>query len=177
MFLCSREKGDRFIFLGWLGRDKYGINKSVPFLLDIEISAGRDLTAIASQIDARRDLALAAGGDVVLASAANEDHFLSKSKKVIRQKDHVQQQASEISAGADVSIGADGNLALIASKVEAGGEAYLVAGEQLALISAEDYDYSLYQKKKKGSFGRKSFRRDESTRVTNVGSEIRAAAT
>ncbi|NQD96478.1 hypothetical protein HP532_27865, partial [Pseudomonas sp. CrR25] len=139
---------------------------------DFELSTGRDLTAIASRIEASRDLGFAIGGDALLAAAANEDHFLSKSKKVTRQEDHVRQQATELSAGGDVYIGAEGNLALIASKVEAGGEAYLVAGEQLALLSAEDYDYSLYEKKKKGSFGRKSFRRDESTQLTNVGSEI-----
>ncbi|WP_170829084.1 hemagglutinin repeat-containing protein, partial [Pseudomonas sp. 21C1] len=44
--------------------------------------------------------------------------------------------------------------------------------KNLALLSAEDYDYSLYQKKSKGSFGRKSFKRNESTQVTQVGSEI-----
>src|SRR5690606_19943493 len=38
----------------------------------------------------------------------------------------------------------------------------------------EDYDYSLYQKKSKGSFGRKSFKRDEATQVTHVGSEVSA---
>jgi len=33
-----------------------------------------------------------------------------------------------------------------------------VAGGELNLLAAQDYDYSLYQKKKKGSFGRKSFK-------------------
>ncbi|HBX57758.1 MAG TPA: hemagglutinin, partial [Pseudomonas sp.] len=40
--------------------------------------------------------------------------------------------------------------------------------------SAEDYDYYLYQKKKKGSFGSKSFRRDEVTQVSHIGSEVSA---
>ncbi|WP_339627551.1 DUF637 domain-containing protein [Pseudomonas sp. UBA2684] len=129
-------------------------------------------TAELAASSAGRSIALSAAGDVVLASAANEDHFYAKSKKVTRQQDRIDQQASEIRAGGDVLIGADHNLALIASQVEAGGEAYLVAGEQLALLSAEDYDYSLYEKKSKGSWGRKSFKRDETTQVTNVGSQI-----
>ncbi|MGH8352192.1 MAG: hemagglutinin repeat-containing protein [Pseudomonas sp.] len=141
---------------------------------DIRIDAGRDLSVIASQIDARRDIALTAGEDVTLAAAANEDHFLSKSKKVTRQTDHIEQQATEISAGSDVSIAADGNLALIASKVAAGGEAYLVAGEQLSLLAAENLDHSYYFKKKKGSFGRSSSKMSASTTSTAVVSTIEA---
>lgn len=139
---------------------------------DIDIGAGRDLAVIASRVQTEGDVALSAGNDVLIASAANESHYLSKSKKVIRQKDQVRQQSSEILAGGDVAISASNDLLLSASKVQAGDEAYLVAGENLALLSAEDYDYSLYQKKSKGSFGRKSFRRDEVTDVKAVGSEI-----
>ncbi|VXC34576.1 Filamentous hemagglutinin, intein-containing [Pseudomonas sp. 8Z] len=139
---------------------------------DLDISAGRDLGVIASRLEAGRDVALAAGNDALIASAANESHFLSKSKKLIRQTDQVRQQSSEIAAGGDLSVSAKSDLVVSASKLEAGDEAYLVAGENLALLSAEDYDYSLYQKKKKGSFGRKSFKRNEDTKVTNIGSEI-----
>ncbi|MFC3609705.1 hemagglutinin repeat-containing protein, partial [Stutzerimonas tarimensis] len=140
---------------------------------DLEINAGRDLTVIASDVRAGRDLGLQAAGDLTLASAANEEHFYSKSKKVIRQTDHVQQQASEISAGGSLGIIAGQDLNLVSSKVSANDEAYLVAGGELNLLAAQDYDYSLYQKKKKVSFGRKSFQRDESTEITHVGSEIR----
>ena len=139
---------------------------------DLSINAGRDLTAIASRIQSNADVALDAKGDVLIASAANESHFLSKSKKVTRQTDQIRQQASVIEAGGDVSINAGDDLLLSASQIKAGDEAYLYAGNDLALLAAEDYDYSLYQKKSKGSFGRKSFKRNESTQVTQVGSEI-----
>ncbi len=56
--------------------------------------------------------------------------------------------------------------------LSAGNEAYLVAGNNLELLAAQDSDYSLYDKKKKGSFGQKETRRDEITKVTHVGSEI-----
>ena len=71
-----------------------------------------------------------------------------------------------------MAISASNDLLLAASKVQAGDEAYLVAGRHWAMLSAEDTDYSLYQRKRKGSFGSKSFKRDEITRVRNVGSEI-----
>jgi hypothetical protein len=47
-----------------------------------------------------------------------------------------------------------------------------VAGDRLDILAAQDTDYSLYDKKKKGSFGAKKTKRDEVTQVTNIGSEI-----
>lgn len=44
-------------------------------------SAGQDLSVIASEIEARRDIALEAGRDVFIAAAADEDHAYSKGKK------------------------------------------------------------------------------------------------
>ncbi|MAG68032.1 MAG: filamentous hemagglutinin, partial [Pseudomonadales bacterium] len=51
-------------------------------------------------------------------------------------------------------------------------QAYLVAGSQLALVAAENLDHHFYEKKSEGSFGRKSFRSDTVTRVTQQGTEI-----
>uniref|UniRef100_UPI004062BE8A DUF637 domain-containing protein n=1 Tax=Metapseudomonas boanensis TaxID=2822138 RepID=UPI004062BE8A len=70
----------------------------------------------------------------------------------------------------DLQAGKD--LALVASRIEAGDEAFLYAGNDLSLLAAEDSDYSLYEKKKKGSFGSNSFKRDEVTDVRNIGSSI-----
>jgi filamentous hemagglutinin len=56
---------------------------------DLKVNAGRDITAIASQIDAKRDVSMSAVGDLTLASAADEQHSYSKSKKVTSQEDHV----------------------------------------------------------------------------------------
>ena len=47
---------------------------------NLELNAGRDLSAVASRIDAARDIAMSAGRDVVLASAANEEHSDAKYK-------------------------------------------------------------------------------------------------
>lgn len=139
---------------------------------DLNVSAGRDLSAVASALEARRDIALSAGRDVTLAAAANEEHAYSKTRKVTYQEDKVAQQGSRVDAGGDLAINAGQDLRLIASQASAGDEAYLVAGDKLELLAANDSNYYLYDKKKKGDFGRKETRRDEVTDVKAVGSQI-----
>ncbi|MBX8547681.1 DUF637 domain-containing protein, partial [Pseudomonas cichorii] len=46
------------------------------------------------------------------------------------------------------------------------------AGENLSILAAQDSDYYLYDKKSKGSWGKKKTKRDEVTDIRNVGSEI-----
>lgn len=139
---------------------------------DITVDAGRDFTAIASQISADRNVALIAAKNMSVSSGANETHSYYKSKKVTAQEDHVKQVGSTISAGGDVTMKTGQDMTVTSSRISAGDEAYLVAGESLELLAAQDSDYSLYEKKKKGSFGNKQSRRDEVTKVVNVGSEI-----
>lgn len=123
---------------------------------DLKVGAGRDINAIASQIDAKRDIAMAATDNLTLASAANEQHSGYNSKKLKIQEDHVQQVSTTLKAGGDVALSAGQDLALIASRVTAGDEAYLVSGKNLELKSAEDQDYSFYSKTKKSSSGKNS---------------------
>lgn len=139
---------------------------------DLNVSAGRDLSAVASALEARRDIALSAGRDVTLAAAANEEHAYSKTRKVTYQEDKVAQQGTRVDAGGDLAINAGQDLRLIVSQASAGDEAYLVAGDKLELLAANDSNYYLYDKKKKGDFGRKETRRDEVTDVKAVGSQI-----
>jgi filamentous hemagglutinin len=139
---------------------------------DFKADAKRDINVIASQIDAKRDVAMTATENMLISSAADEEHSLSKSKKVTRQEDHVSQVMSGITAGGDVSLAAGQNLAVVSSRVTAGDEAYLVAGDRLDILAAQDTDYSLYDMKKKGSFGKKKTKHDEVTDVKNISSEI-----
>ncbi|EGH29353.1 hemagglutination repeat-containing protein, partial [Pseudomonas syringae pv. japonica str. M301072] len=110
--------------------------------------------------------------NLTISSAADEEHSLSKSKKLTRQEDHVSQVAADLEAGGSVALQAGQNLSVISSRITAGKEAYLVAGENLDILAAQDSDYSLYDKKKKGSFGAKNFKRDEVTDTRNISSEI-----
>ncbi|MDD0976811.1 filamentous hemagglutinin N-terminal domain-containing protein, partial [Pseudomonas fontis] len=139
---------------------------------DATFFAGRDFAAIGSDIEVKRNLAIDALNDLTLASAANEDHFYSKTKKVTRQEDHIRQLATQLTAGGNIDLAAGNDLALVSSRITAGDEAYLVAGDKLELLAAQDSDYSLYDMKKKGSWGKKKTQRDEVTDVRNVGSEI-----
>ncbi|WP_188258733.1 DUF6883 domain-containing protein, partial [Pseudomonas sp. PSB18] len=139
---------------------------------DVIVNAGRDFNAIASKIGADRNVALTATENMTVSSGADETHSYYKTKKVTAQEDHVKQIGSTISAGEDVTMKAGKDLALISSRISAGDEAYLVAGDKLEVLAAQDSDYSLYDKKKKGSFGRKQTRHDEVTKVTNISSEI-----
>ncbi|BAQ81775.1 two-partner secretion domain-containing protein [Pseudomonas sp. St29] len=140
---------------------------------DVSVQAGRDVTVVASDINAERDISMKAAENLTLSSAADESHAYSKSKKLTVQEDHVKQIASNVTAAGDVVFSAGKDMTLISSRINAGDEAYLVAGGQLDLLAAQDSDYSLYDKKKKGSFGKLQTRRDEVTHVTNVGSEIK----
>ncbi|SED00554.1 filamentous hemagglutinin [Pseudomonas frederiksbergensis] len=137
----------------------------------LKVNAGRDITAIASQIDAKRDVSMSAVGDLTLASAADEQHSYSKSKKVTSQEDHVSQVSTTVNAGGSIVLNAGKDLNLIASRVSAGDEAYVYAGNDLNLETAANTDYSYYSKTKKGSMGKKS-----STMIANGGEEAVSSA-
>ncbi|OFJ41000.1 hypothetical protein BJN42_09000 [Pseudomonas koreensis] len=139
---------------------------------DLTVNAGRDLSVIGSQISAQRDIGMSADRDLLIASAEEESHSYYKSKKVTAQEDHIDQIASSISAGGKAGFTSGKDLTVVSSRITAGDEAYLFAGNDINVLAAEDYDYSLYDKKKKGSLGRKETRRDEVTTVTHIGSEI-----
>ncbi|WP_095092903.1 DUF637 domain-containing protein [Pseudomonas sp. Irchel 3A5] len=139
---------------------------------DFQVVAARNISAVASQISAKRNLTLDAAENLNIASAADEQHSYSKSKKVKAQEDHVSQVSSVLKAGGDVALRAGQDMALVSSKITAGNQAYVYAGNSLNLQAAQDSDYSLYDMKKKGSFGSKKTQRDEVTKVNYVGTEI-----
>nr|WP_246356625.1 hemagglutinin repeat-containing protein [Pseudomonas gingeri] len=141
---------------------------------DLAISAGRDLTAVASQINAKRDVALSAVDDLTLSSAADEQHSYGRTKKVTSQEDHSQQVSTSLNAGGGVTLNAGKDLTLVASKVSSVNEAYVYAGNDLNLLSAQNTDYSYYSKTKKGSWGKKSSKMTESETDVAVSSSIDA---
>ncbi|WP_262385219.1 hemagglutinin repeat-containing protein [Pseudomonas fluorescens] len=144
---------------------------------DFQVVAARDISAIGSQLNATRDLALAAKGNVNLASAANEQHSAFNSKKVTSQEDHVQQVGTSLVAGENLSLSAGNDLVVSASRASAGKEAYLYAGNDLALNAAQDSDYSYYRKTKtsKGLLSSSQKTRiDSSNQISQQGSSISA---
>ncbi len=152
---------------------------------DLLVGAGGDMTLLASRLKSAGDVQLVAEEDLSLLPEANQDYRFyemsekkkgsfgsSKSKKVKEENSSVRQQGVEIEAGGDLLLSTEANLTLAASKLKAGGEAYLYAGEQINLLAAQNSDYSLYDMKKKGGWGSKKSQRDEITTVRNVGSNI-----
>ncbi|WP_235395236.1 hemagglutinin repeat-containing protein [Pseudomonas brassicacearum] len=144
---------------------------SVTVGRDLQAAAGVDLNVIASQVEAKRNLAIVATKNLTLGPAANEQHSYGQSKKVKSIEDHVQQVSTALKAGGDATLSAGQDLTLVASTVNAGNEAYLVAGNNLALKAAADQDYSFYSKTKKSSSGKK-FRLNETDSTTQVGSLV-----
>ncbi|MDR6576130.1 hemagglutinin repeat-containing protein [Pseudomonas extremaustralis] len=144
---------------------------------DLKVSAGRDVTAIASQLAAKRDVSMSAVGDLTLASAADEQHSYGKTKKVTSQEDHVQQVSTTVTAGGNVALSASQDLLVSASRVSAGKEAYLYAGNDLDLNAAQNSDYSYYRKTKTSSgllSSSQKTRIDSSSSITQQGSSISA---
>ncbi|WPN51518.1 hemagglutinin repeat-containing protein [Pseudomonas sp. P9_2] len=141
---------------------------------DLKVSAGRDFSAIASRIDAKRDLSITTTENLSISSAADEQHSSSKSKKVTQSKDHISQVSSVLTAGGDVSLNAGKDLELTASRISGGGNVALDAQRDVSILSALDEDASFYSKKSKGSFGRSKSRQQESYDSTNVASVVEA---
>ncbi|MFK7702022.1 DUF637 domain-containing protein [Pseudomonas caspiana] len=138
----------------------------------LTVNADNDITAVASQIEAKTDVTLTAGKNLTLASAADEDHSYTKGSSITRQEDHVRQVAATVKAGGDVKLSATEDLTMIASRITAGDEASLIAGKDLNILAAQNSDYTLFDMKKEGGFGNKETQRDEVTQITHVGSEI-----
>ncbi|WP_064121006.1 DNA/RNA non-specific endonuclease, partial [Pseudomonas fluorescens] len=139
---------------------------------DLTLSSGRDIAVIASDINVKRDASIVATENLFVTSAADESHTYSKIRKTTRQEDHVDQIASTITTGGDLTMNSGADMTLVSSRIKAGDEAYLVAGGNLQLLAEQDSDYSLYDMKKKGSFGTGKTKRDEVTDVKHVGTEI-----
>ncbi|MCV4291164.1 DUF637 domain-containing protein [Pseudomonas capsici] len=148
------------------------LGSSVSVGRDLMALSGRDINVVASDIDAKRDIAMAATENMTISSAADETHSLSRSKKLTVQTDHVKQVSADLNAGGSIALNAGQDLAVISSRITAGENANLSAGENLSLLAAQDSDYYLYDKKSKGSWGKKKTKRDEVTDIRNVGSEI-----
>jgi filamentous hemagglutinin len=148
------------------------LGSSIDVGRNLSVESGRNIAVVASDISAKQNISMSATQDILFASAADEERSQSKNRKTVRKEDHIDQVQTLVEAGGNISLSAKDDMTLIASRITAGDEAYLIAGDQLNLLAAQDSDYSLYDKKKKGSFGKKETKRDEVTQVTNIGTQI-----
>ncbi|SNY47589.1 filamentous hemagglutinin, partial [Pseudomonas sp. LAMO17WK12:I5] len=141
---------------------------------DLSISADRDVAVVASRLDAKRDIGLSSGNDIVITSAANESDYVSRSKKRANETHSITQQSSVLNAGRDIALNAGNDLGIIASRIKATEDVSLDAVQDITVASAKDESSSYYYMKKKGSFGRSKTTERESYESDNVASVIEA---
>ncbi|VVN31712.1 hemagglutinin repeat-containing protein [Pseudomonas fluorescens] len=141
---------------------------------DLTITADRDVAIVASRLDAKRDLSVDSGHDIVITSAADESDYVSRSKKRANETHSITQQSSVLNAGRDIALNAGNDLGIIASRIKATEDVSLDAAQDITVASAKDESSSYYYKKKKGSFGRSKTTQAESYESENVASVIDA---
>lgn len=141
---------------------------------DLSITADRDVAIVASRLDAKRDLSVDSGHDIVITSAADESDYVSRSKKRKNETHSITQQSSVLNAGRDIALNAGNDLGIIASRIKATEDVSLDAAQDITVASAKDESSSYYYRKKKGSFGRSKTTQAESYESENVASVIEA---
>ncbi|WP_242170103.1 MULTISPECIES: DUF637 domain-containing protein [unclassified Pseudomonas] len=144
---------------------------------NLNMQAGQDVNIIGSNATAGKDLNIQAGRDLNVASVSDMHNVEGKEKdgkKRIKTADEqTTQVASVLTAGANFTSQAGRDTTLVASKISAGNEAYLYSGDKLNLLAAQNSTHTLYDMKENGGWGAKKEQRDEVTRTTNVGTEIK----
>ena len=144
---------------------------------NLNMQAGQDVNIIGSTATAGKDLNITAGRDFNVASVSDMHNVEGKEKhgkkRIKTSDDQTTQVASVLTAGGDFVSQAGRDTTIVASRISAGNEAYLYSGDKLSLLAAQNSTYSLYDMKEKGGWGAKKTKRDEVTRVTNVGTEIK----
>ena len=141
---------------------------------DLSISADRDVAVVASRLDAKRDLKVDAGHDIVITSAADESDYVARSKKRANETHNITQQSSVLNAGRDIALSAGNDLGIIASRIKAEEDVSLKATQDITVASAQDESSTYNYKKKKGSFGRSKTTESATYDSTNVASVVEA---
>ncbi|URN90123.1 MAG: hemagglutinin repeat-containing protein [Pseudomonas protegens] len=140
----------------------------------LKATAGQDIQVVASKVAAQQSLSMVAARDVAIESAANAGHSSFKTSNGRSSDDQVRQQSSRVEAGGDLSIKAGQDLTLVASRVKGGQNVALDAARDLNVLSAKDETASFMSKKGKGSFGQSSSKQQESYHSTNIASVVEA---
>ncbi|WP_285376094.1 hemagglutinin repeat-containing protein [Pseudomonas sp. lyk4-TYG-107] len=139
---------------------------------DLSISADRDVAVVASRLDAKLDLKVDAGHDIVITSAADESDYVARSKKRANETHSITQQSSVLNAGRDIALSAGNDLGIIASRIKAEEDVSLKAVQDITIASAQDESSTYNYRKKKGSFGRSKTSESATYDSTNVASVV-----
>src|SRR5450830_1326246 len=144
---------------------------------NLNMKAGLDVNIIGSTATAGKDINVDAGRDFNVAPVSDVHNVEGKEKhgkkRIKTSDDQTTQVVSVLTASGDFVSQAGRDTTIVASKISAGNEAYLYSGDKLNLLAAQNSAHTLYDMKEKGGWGAKKTKRDEVTRVTNVGTEIK----
>ncbi|MDI5984185.1 hemagglutinin repeat-containing protein [Halomonas sp. M4R5S39] len=154
-------------------RRQQEVGTNLVFGDDLTLLAGQDLYARAANVSAEGDLGVVAGRDIEIEAGQSSRYEERRrgGKHTIDSQSRV--QGSEFSAGDDLTLNAGDDLRLTASRIQAGQEAALLAGGDVEFLTAQEHDYSLYEKKSSGGlFGGSRTQRDEVSKTRAIGSEV-----
>ncbi|HDK0336759.1 TPA: contact-dependent inhibition effector tRNA nuclease [Escherichia coli] len=133
---------------------------------DTTITAGRDITAVASSVIATGNISVNAGRDVALTTATESDYhyletkkksggFLSKKTTHTISEDSATHEAGSLLSGNRVTVNAGDNLTVEGSDVVADRDVSLAAGNHVDVLAATSTDTSwrFKETKKSGLMG------------------------
>ncbi|HIH7741831.1 TPA: hemagglutinin repeat-containing protein, partial [Escherichia coli] len=133
---------------------------------DTTVTAGRDITAVASSVIATGNISVNAGRDVALTTATESDYhyletkkksggFLSKKTTHTISEDSASREAGSLLSGNRVTVDAGDNLTVEGSDVVADRDVSLAAGNHVDVLAATSTDTSwrFKETKKSGLMG------------------------
>ncbi|ENG4007351.1 contact-dependent inhibition effector tRNA nuclease [Escherichia coli] len=133
---------------------------------DITVTAGRDITSVATAVTAKGDIRVNAGHDIVLGTATESDYHYSESGETRNRllshqttrtitEDRVTREKGTLLSGNRVTVNAGDNLTVEGSDVVADRDVLLAAGNHVDVLAAINTDTSwrFKETKKSGLMG------------------------
>ncbi len=129
---------------------------------DITVTAGRDITSVATAVTAKGDIRVNAGHDIVLGTATESDYHYSESGETRNRllshqttrtitEDSVTREKGSLLSGNRVTVNAGDNLTVEGSDVVADRDVSLAAGNHVDVLAATSTDTSWRFKETKKS--------------------------
>lgn len=155
---------------GYQSRDDV-VNNAARFEAanSLSISAGQDVLNVGGVLQAGRDIAVSGARDVVIGSQVEEDSVAWQQRRNTGSRQYITQYGSEVTAGGDISIVGQRDVAVQGSKLKAGNDVEIAAGENLILSSAANEVHE----ESRGKKGKKKTT-TQLDQVTQIATEIEA---
>ncbi len=129
---------------------------------DITVTAGRDITSVATAVTAKGDIRVNAGHDIVLGTATESDYHYSESGETRNRllshqttrtitEDSVTREKGSLLSGNRVTVNAGNNLTVLGSDVVADRDVSLAADNHVDVLAATSTDTSWRFKETKKS--------------------------